>query len=54
MNNSNWTLRFSRSAKDAYGHYIEFEDRSKADRVVFMVCLFALGFVLGIVVGGMQ
>lgn len=53
MNDSNRTLRFSRSAKEAYGHDIQFEDSNKADIYVFVMCLCCLFFILGFLTGGM-
>lgn len=47
MKDSNWTLRWNRSSRDAYGHWIEFEDASKKDRYVFYIALVALGMIIG-------
>ena len=50
MNDSNWSLRFSRSAREAYGHDVQFE--SDPDKPVWTVAICALGFVLGFIVFG--
>jgi hypothetical protein len=52
MNNSNYSLRFSRTAREAYGHEISFHDQSKMDRAVLIVCAVLGAFVVGMMVGG--
>ncbi len=53
MNNSNFSLRFSRSAREAYGHDVSFHDHSKMDRIVFIACAIGAAFVIGLMVGGL-
>lgn len=50
--NSNQTLRFPRTSREAFGHWASFSDRNKMDRIVFIVCVFCAGFVFGMMVGG--
>lgn len=52
MNNSNFSLRFSRSAREAYGHDVRFSDGAKMDRMVGIVCAICAAFVLGMMIGG--
>lgn len=50
--NSNWTLRFPRSSREAYGHQIGFDDGHKrSDLIVLLLMVFALGFIVGLTVG---
>lgn len=54
MINSNQTLRFNRTSRDAFGHQIHFDDswvgKSHAlETAIIAVCIFAAGFVLGVV-----
>lgn len=51
MNNSNWTLRWNRSAREAYGHSVEFEPHW-GDRLVGYGAIFAFGFFFGLIVAG--
>ena len=51
MKDSNYTLRFNRSAREAYGHDIDFHDHHP-DTPVWYVTLFILGFLLGMLVFG--
>lgn len=49
MRDSNWTLKFNRTAKEAFGHDVEFESAYRDfDRGVFWVSVFALGFIFGV------
>ena len=48
--NSNYTLRFPRSSREAYGAQANF--KSDPDRLVGIVGLVALAFVIGFLVGG--
>lgn len=52
MNNSNYTLRFSRSAREAYGTDIEFGDQKNVDMPVIGVCIFGFGVVVGLLLSG--
>lgn len=52
-NDSNRTLRFSRTAKEAFGHDIRFDDGTKDDRFVGIVAALCVAFLLGYLVGGM-
>ena len=47
MNNSNFTLRFSRSAREAYGHDSDF-DRKNPDSFAWLAFVFGIGLLLGI------
>ena len=49
---SNYTLRFNRSAREAYGHDVQFSDADKWDRRVLLVAIFCGSFVVGLMVGG--
>jgi hypothetical protein len=53
MNNSNYSLRFSRSAREAYGHEVSFHDHSKMDRIVSIVCAVCAAFLIGMMIGGL-
>lgn len=48
--NSNWTLRFPRTGREAFGHECRFDDNP--DRAVGIVCAIIAAFVLGMLVGG--
>lgn len=52
MPDSNYTLRFNRTARQAYGHDVDFRESEYTDfdRFVFFVMVFALGFILGVIV----
>ena len=50
MLDSNWTLRFPRSSREAYGHEIYFE-RKDPDRLVWVICVVLGAFLLGMFVG---
>lgn len=52
MRDSNWTLRMHRSSREAFGHQCRFDDGHNPDKLVGAVCIIALAFVLGIMVGG--
>jgi cytochrome c-type biogenesis protein CcmH/NrfF len=50
MNNSNYSLKFSRSSREAYGHQVRFEpDHHWAEPWLWAVCLLGLGFMAGAV-----
>ena len=52
MNNSNYSLRFSRTAREAFGHSLEFnEPVRRIEAWIFGVAIFATGFLLGYLVG---
>lgn len=46
---SNYTLRFPRTSREAYGHDAKFR-RHDPDKYVFVAVLIALAFVAGMVV----
>jgi hypothetical protein len=48
---SNWTGRFARTSREAFGHQVEF-DRHDPDRLVGVVVGVCIVFVLGMLVGG--
>lgn len=50
--NSNWTLRFPRTGREAFGHECHFESRDP-DRIVGIVCALAAAFIAGLLVGGL-
>ena len=54
MPDSNYTLRWNRTARQAYGHDVDFHgsesEYTDFDRFVFFVMVFALGFILGVLV----
>mgnify|MGYP001367787188 CR=1 FL=1 len=52
MNNSNYSLRFSRSAREAYGHDVQFHDASNWDRRIFAAAVVGAAFVIGLMIGG--
>lgn len=53
MADSNYTLRFNRSAREAYGHDIQFTpDHSTGDWVVGLVVAFAFGFITAMIIFG--
>lgn len=47
MNDANRTLRFSRTAKEAFGHDIRFDADRPADKLVGWCMIFAYGFLAG-------
>lgn len=50
---SNRTLRFPRTAREAFGHSLEFESPSKrTEAAIFLIAAFAAGFLLGFFTGG--
>ena len=49
--NSNWTLRFPRTSREAFGHQVEFRHRNP-DRIVGYVVALSVAFVIGMMVGG--
>jgi hypothetical protein len=50
MKDSNYTLRFHRTAREAYGHDINFSEHG--DRLVGWVALFCAGVLVGLLLGG--
>lgn len=52
MNNSNYSLRFPRSYREATGFDAHFEQRNP-DKIVGIVCALLTAFVLGMMVGGL-
>jgi hypothetical protein len=46
MKDSNYTLRFNRTARDAFGHSLEF-DENRGDRWVGYVAIFIAGLLVG-------
>ena len=49
--NSNYTLKFPRSYREATGSDCQFEHKNP-DRMVFMACLVCAAFLLGLMIGG--
>lgn len=49
--NSNWTVRFPRTYREATGMDCHFE-RHNPDRLVGIVCALLAAFVAGLMVGG--
>jgi hypothetical protein len=49
--NSNWTLRFPRTSREAYGYEVRFEKRNP-DRIVVIACAILAAFLTGLIVGG--
>ena len=49
--NSNYTLRFNRTSREAYGRWLTREDfeGDRGDRFVFWIAV-AIGFVLGLLI----
>lgn len=50
-NDSNYTLRFSRTAREEFGHDIRFDEPHRGDKAVAIVAAIAAAFVTGMVVG---
>ena len=49
--NSNWTLRFPRTSREAFGHQAQF-GRRDPDRMVGIAVAVLCAFVVGMMVGG--
>lgn len=49
--NSNYSLRFPRTGREAFGHECHFQRRDP-DRIVGFVMAFLAAFVVGMLVGG--
>lgn len=49
--NSNYSLRFPRTGREAFGHEVHFQRRDP-DRMVGWACLLMAAFVAGLMVGG--
>ena len=50
--NSNWTGRFDRTSREAFGHSIQFDEQHTGDRWVGIVAAFVTGFLLALVLMG--
>jgi hypothetical protein len=50
MKDSNETLRFHRTAREAYGHDIQFDN--EGDKWVGRAALFIAGLLVGLLIGG--
>ena len=50
MRDSNWTLRWNRTSKEAFGHDVDFHDSSynEFDKFVWWITIFAIGFIAGV------
>ncbi len=49
MNDSNRTLRFSRSSREAFGHQISFQpDHHWAEPYLWVLVFFVLGVLVGV------
>jgi hypothetical protein len=49
--NSNWTLRFPRTSREAYGYQVTFR-RESNDRAVLVGVAIGLAFLVGLALGG--
>lgn len=49
---SNWTGRFPRTSREAFGHQVEFHRDHDPDKLVGYVVAICIVFVLGMLVGG--
>jgi len=48
MNNSNQTLKFSRTSREAYGHFVRFEpEHHWSEPYLWAVGVFAIGLIVG-------
>jgi hypothetical protein len=48
MHDSNWTLRWNRTSKEAYGHDVEFDSSyNEFDKWVGWIMIFIFGFLVG-------
>jgi hypothetical protein len=47
MRDSNYTLRWNRSAREAYGYDVSFKEEKNPDRWVGWVAIFAAGVICG-------
>ena len=47
MRDSNYTLRWNRSARETYGYDVSFKEEKNPDRWVGWVAIFAAGFICG-------
>lgn len=50
--NSNYSLRFPRTGREAFGHECHFQQRHDPDRMVGWACALMAAFVAGLLVGG--
>lgn len=48
---SNYTLRFPRTAREAFGHDCQFDDRARSHRRAALCLVVLYAFVAGVVVG---
>lgn len=53
MSNSNYTLRFPRTSREAFGSPAVFDSYDSADRWVFIFAVIAAVFVIGLLIGRM-
>lgn len=51
MNDSNWTGRWNRTARDAYGHSLQ-QEPHLGDKYVGLVAAFVAGFLTAMIVVG--
>jgi hypothetical protein len=51
--NSNWSLRFPRTSREAYGYCVSFNTHNK-DRMVFIACAILAAFMAGFMLGSGQ
>lgn len=52
MGNSNWTGKFPRTSREAFGYTVYIEEQHMGDRLVGLVAAFAAGFILAMLVFG--
>jgi len=51
MNDSNRTLKFSRTSKEAFGHFVKFEaSHHWAEPWLWALSIFVIGFLIGAMV----
>lgn len=51
MNDSNRTLRFNRTSREAFGHWAKFQpDHHPAEPWLWAVAIFVIGFLIGVMV----
>lgn len=52
MKDSNWTGRWNRTSREAFGHSVDFEEQHTGDRWVGLAAAFAAGFLLALAIFG--
>jgi hypothetical protein len=49
--NSNYTLKFPRTSREAFGHNAQFHDSESWGRRIFIAALIGVAFVIGLMFG---